>query len=156
MCSVEASHVPLGMHIEKVMLVEQALETEEQAAKRRKSNKECVVETCMYMHGTICIYIYDQYRMYMVNTATICMYMYGQYCYNNMCMHGQYCYNMYVQAWSILQYNMYLYAWYISKITKECPTDSLLTTHAHYISDGFVGACKGRTTWGTVILHNFV
>ena len=50
----------------------------------------------------------------------------------------------------------YVYAWYISKITRECPTNSLLTTHAHYISDGFVGAYKGRTTWGTVILHNFV
>ena len=83
MCSVEASHVPLGMHIEKVMLVEQALETKEQAAKHRKSNKECVVETCMYMHGTICIYTYDQYRY-------------------NMYVHGKYCYNMYVHVWSIL------------------------------------------------------
>ena len=37
MCSVEASHVSLGMHLEKVMLVQQALETEEQVAKRRKT-----------------------------------------------------------------------------------------------------------------------
>ena len=66
MYSVEASHVPLGMHIEKVMLVEQALETEEQAAKRRKSNKERVIETC------VCTC--------MVNAATICMYRHGQYC----------------------------------------------------------------------------
>ena len=97
----------------------------------------------------------------MVNTATICMYMHGQYCYNMyvhawsillqyvctcmvntaticMYMHGQYCYNMYVQAWSILlQY--VCKAWYISRITREYPTDSLLTTHAHYIREGFVG-----------------
>ena len=65
---------PLGMHPEKVMVVQQALETEEQpakcrktraletkqqTAKHRKSNKERVVETCTCM----------------VNTATICMYM---------------------------------------------------------------------------------
>ena len=74
----------------------------------------------------------------MVNTATICMY-----------RHGQYCYNLYVQAWSILlQYVciqawsillQYVHAWYISRITRECPTDSLLTTHAHYIREEFVG-----------------
>ena len=46
------------------------------------------------------------------------------------------CYNMYVHARSILlQYvstgmvNTAVYAWYISR---ECPKDSLLTTHAHY------------------------
>ena len=43
-------------------------------------------------------------------------------------MHGQYCYNMYVQAW------------YIPRITRECPTDYLLTTHAHTIREEFVGA----------------
>ena len=47
-------------------------------------------------------------------------------------------------------------AWYTSRITRGCPTDSLLTTHAHYIRERFVGACKGRTTWGTVILYDFV
>ena len=26
---------------------------------------------------------------------------------------------------------------------RECPTDSLLTTHAHYIREGFVGEDKG-------------
>ena len=98
---VEASHLPLGMHLEKVMSVQQALETEEQTAKRRKSNKECVVETCTCM----------------VNTATICMYMHGHICYS-----------------------MYVHAWYISRITRECPTDPLLTTHAHYIREGFVEA----------------
>ena len=82
----------------------------------------------------------------MVNTATICMY-----------MHAQYCYNMYVHAWSILlQY--VCKAWYISRITREYPTDSLLTTHAHYIREGFVGGRlrDSRTTWDTVILYDFV
>ena len=75
------------MHLEKVMLVQQdpietkeqaakrrktnrerveetrALETEEQTAKCRNSNRECVVETCTCM----------------VSTATICMYRYGTY-----------------------------------------------------------------------------
>ena len=61
----------------KVMLVQQALETEEQTTKHRKSNKECVVETCTYMVNTV------QYVCTcMVNTATICMYRHGQYCYN--------------------------------------------------------------------------
>ena len=46
-----------------------------------------------------------------------------------MYVHGQYCYNMYS-----------VYAWYISRITRERPTDYLLTTHAHYIKEGVVGA----------------
>ena len=38
----------------------------------------------------------------------------------------------------------YVKAWYISRITMECPTDSLLTTHAHYIREGFLlGQGKG-------------
>ena len=56
----------------------------------------------------------------MVNNATICTY-----------RHGQYCYNMYVQAW------------YISRITRECPPDSLLITHAHYIREGLFRQGKG-------------
>ena len=117
---MEASHVPLGMHIEKVMLVQQTLETEEQAAKRRKSNKERVVETCSYMHG-------------------------------------QYCYNMYVQAWSILQYNSTGMV-YIQDY-QGVSTDSLLTTHADYISDGFVGQGRGIVAQlGALLsrLYNFV
>ena len=89
MCSVEASHLPLGIHLEKVMLVQQALETEEHAAKCRKtraleteektakcrkSNKERVVETCT------CMVILLQYVCTcMVNTATTCMYRHGTY-----------------------------------------------------------------------------
>ena len=149
--------IPIGMHIEKVVLVQQALETEEQPAMRRKSNKR-VVGTCSYI-------LLQNVLTCMVNTATICMY-----------MHDKYCYNMYVHVWSILlQYVhvwstllkcirtgmvntvvQYVYAWYISRITRKCPTYSLLTTHAHYIRDGFVGTCKGRTTWTTVLLYNFV
>ena len=69
----------------------------------------------------------------MVNTATICMYMYGQYCYN-MYIYGPYRYTMCVHAWSILQYNMYMHGTYPGL------PDSLLTTHAHYIREEFVGA----------------
>ena len=50
--------IPIGMHIEKVVLVQQALETKEQPAMRRKSNKR-VVGTCSYTHGQYC------YKMYL-------------------------------------------------------------------------------------------
>ena len=39
-------------------------------------------------------------------------------------------------------------AWYISRITRECLTDSLLTTHAHYIGGG--GGCWGMQGKGVV------
>ena len=84
-CSVEASHLPLGMHLEKVMLVQQlrALEIEEQTVKCRKSNRERVGET----------------RALETEHQTANCRKFG-----------------------------------------ECSTDSLLTTHTHYIREGFVRA----------------
>ena len=66
---------------------------------------------------------------------------------------------MYVHACMVNTAIVSVQAWYISRSTRECPTDSLLTTHAHYIREGFVGGkVKGysRTTWDTVILCDFV
>ena len=63
-----------------------------------------------------------RFEAYMVNTATICMY-----------MHGQYCYNMYVTG-------MVQYVCTGMVHIQDYRGMSLLTTHAYYIREGFVGA----------------
>ena len=56
-----------------------ALETKEQTAKRRKSDRERVhAWSILLRYVCTCI----------INTATICMYRHGQYCCYNMYLHG--------------------------------------------------------------------
>ena len=70
----------------RVMLVQQALETEEQAAKHRKTNRERVEETRALETKQQTAKCRKSNREHvietctcMVNTATICMYMHGTY-----------------------------------------------------------------------------